>query len=274
VMYSPGNDPFVITVGATDLGKGMSRGDDTAAPWSAWGYTEDGFAKPEVGAPGRYIIGAVSANTTLAAESSDHIVAAGYMELSGTSFAAPVVAGAAADVLAMHPTWTPDQVKGALMLMAKPAGQAKLGQLGVGEIDIAAAARRTSAPNPNVDLDKFVSASTTGGGLTFNDASWHNAADSDASWHTSSWIDASWSTASWNTASWSTASWSTDSFNDASWSTASWSTASWSDVSYEDGAELDAGLPAPTMDATATAALLADPDLAPTDPTSVGLSTG
>jgi serine protease AprX len=269
VMYSPGNDPFVITVGATDLGKDMGRKDDSAAPWSAWGYTEDGFAKPELGAPGRYMIGAVSANTTLAAESADHIVAPGYMELSGTSFAAPVVAGAAADILAMHPTWTPDQVKGALMLTAKPAGLAKLGQLGVGEVDIAAAARRSSVPNPNVDLNRFVSTSSTGGGLTFNDASWHTAAASDASWHTASWIDASWSTASWSTASWSTAS-----FNDASWSTASWSTASWSDIGYEDAAELDAGTPPPAMDATATAALLADPDLAPTDPASVGLSTG
>src|SRR3954452_23396350 len=52
VKYSPGNDPFVITVGAADVGSLPGVYDDTAAPWSAYGYTEDGFAKPEIGAPG------------------------------------------------------------------------------------------------------------------------------------------------------------------------------------------------------------------------------
>ena len=65
------------------------------------------------------------------------------MELSGTSFAAPIVAGAAAQVLARHPEWTPDQVKGALMVAAKDTPSATLGSLGVGMVD--AAGRRPSS---------------------------------------------------------------------------------------------------------------------------------
>ena len=54
-----GNDPFVITVGAQDVNDTLDAGDDFVAPWSAYGSTLDGFPKPELSAPGRYIVGAV-----------------------------------------------------------------------------------------------------------------------------------------------------------------------------------------------------------------------
>ena len=41
------------------------------------------------------------------------------MQLSGTSFAAPVVSGTVAIMLARNPELTPDQVKGALMVTAR-----------------------------------------------------------------------------------------------------------------------------------------------------------
>ena len=67
VAYAPGNDPFVISVGASDTkGTGWTEGDDVAAPWSAYGYTLDGFAKPDLGAPGRQLIGPVPATSTMA----------------------------------------------------------------------------------------------------------------------------------------------------------------------------------------------------------------
>ena len=68
VLFSPANDPFVITVGAVDVGRRLGTGNDVNAPWSAYGYTVDGFAKPELGAPGRYLNEWVPANTSLAAE--------------------------------------------------------------------------------------------------------------------------------------------------------------------------------------------------------------
>jgi serine protease AprX len=59
VRYAPGNDPFVITVGATGTQGSKSAADDTLAPWSAYGHTLDGFAKPELSAPGRMLVSAV-----------------------------------------------------------------------------------------------------------------------------------------------------------------------------------------------------------------------
>ena len=121
---APGNDPFVITVGAIDQAQTSATGDDFVAPWSSYGHTVDGFAKPELSAPGRYLVMPVPPASTIATALPDRVVAPGYMWMSGTSFAAPVVSGAAAQLLARHPGWTPDQVKGALMLTARPPGQA------------------------------------------------------------------------------------------------------------------------------------------------------
>jgi serine protease AprX len=261
VLYAPGNDPFVITVGAVDLGNTVGLGNDNAAPFSAYGSTDDGFAKPELGAAGRYMIGPVPATSTLAVEKAANVRAPGYIELSGTSFAAPVVAGSAAQILAVHPAWTPNQVKGALMLTAKPAPNAARGSVGVGEINVARAAGLASAPNPNAALSKFVVTSTSGA-LVFDSASWSEVAHANASWDNASWSDASWGTASWNTVSWSEVSWSEASWGDASWGDVSWAAASWADMSVEDAAEGDASGDPAVLDAAALAAIQADPDLA------------
>jgi len=268
VLHAPGNDPFVMTVGAADIGKSVRGGDDTNAPWSAYGRTEDGFWKPEIAAPGRYVVGPVPTSATLTKERADHVVAPGYMELSGTSFSAPVVAGVAAQMLARHPNWTPDQVKGALMLTAKPAANAAKGSLGVGELNAAGAALlQWTPPSANSGLKPFVKSTALGGTVSFDAASWSEVVKGSASWAAASWSDASWSDASWAAASWaalsfSQASWAESSSSDASWSDASWAEASWSDTSTEDAAEGDNAQPAALMDAAAAAALQTDPDLA------------
>src|SRR5262249_33635203 len=84
VLYSPADDPFVITVGATDMNGTATTYDDTVAPWSAYGSTIDGFSKPELVAPGRYIVGPVPATSSLVSERPTNVTAPGYMQLSGT----------------------------------------------------------------------------------------------------------------------------------------------------------------------------------------------
>src|SRR3954452_25335039 len=55
VQYAPGNDPFVISVGATDENAPADPGNDTLADFSSRGVTQDGFNKPEINAPGSHI---------------------------------------------------------------------------------------------------------------------------------------------------------------------------------------------------------------------------
>jgi serine protease AprX len=247
VPFAPGNDPFIITVGANDTAGSISCTDDFAAPWSAYGYTPDGFLKPELVAPGRYLVGPVPAGSTLALERPGSVAAPGYMQLSGTSFSAPVVAGAAAEVLAAHPGWTPDQVKGALMLAAKSTPAAARLSAGVGEVNAATALGVSDPPNPNLALNRFLLPDPAGGPTpVFDAASWSSAARADASWSSASWSSASWSSASWSSANWSSASWSSASWSSVSRASANWSSVAWADNAADDarpggGYALDAG---------------------------------
>jgi serine protease AprX len=236
VPFAPGNDPFVITVGAADTAGTVTTSDDTSAPWSAWGYTPDGFAKPDLSAPGRYIVGPVDTGATLAVERPDHVVDPqnGYMQLSGTSFAAPMVAGAAAMLLAQHPDWTPDQVKGALMSSAQPTPAAAPGSLGAGELSVRAARNVQTPPNPNAGLDAFLT-TTADGTTVFDSGSWQAAALAGGAWNDAAWSDAAWSDAAWSDAAWASAAWGDAAWSDAAWADAAWADAAWADAAGGDG---------------------------------------
>ena len=98
--------------------------------------------------------------------------------------------GLAAQILARHPAFTPDQVKGALMLTAKRAPLATTLSLGVGEVDAAAAAALTNPPNPNKNLYRFVRTDADGN-PSFDWDGWNAYVGTNASWTNASWTDAS-----------------------------------------------------------------------------------
>ena len=236
MAYAPGNDPFAITVGALDL-HGSTNPERADVPtWSAWGYTLDGFAKPELSAPGRAIVGPVPADSTLAADRPGQLLSTAdgtYITLSGTSLSAPIVAGIAADLLALRPTLTPDQVKGALMHEARSLRRVRTLAAGVGEAYAPAAATLAFPPNPNRALNGFLIKDPAGDGMIFDDVSWLDAAKASPTWDAVSWLDG-WADVSWSDVSWSDVSWSDVSWADVSWSDVSWSDVSWTDVSWAD----------------------------------------
>ncbi len=212
MIYPPANDPFVITVGASDQMGTTSWADDTIAPWSSYGITQDGFIKPDVVAPGRYIPSPLASTaSTLGVTYPTRIVDGSYIWMSGTSMAAPVVSGLAALAFQAHPEWTPDQVKWLLKQTANPLPNAQLvpQSQGAGSVNAAAVTGYALTPgfaNQGLIINNYLVPST--GGIVYDSASW-----STASWSTASWSTASWSTASWSTASWSTANESTASAN-------------------------------------------------------------
>jgi serine protease AprX len=240
VAFAPANDPFVLTVGATDTRGSYTERDDVAAPWSAWGYTRDGFAKPEIVAPGRYIATAVPPNATLTRERPERIVEPGYLQLSGTSFAAPVVAGSAATMLGEHPNWTPDQVKGALMLTAKPLPQSTARSVGVGTLNAADAAALVDPPNPHAALNDFLVADPAGGQTRiFDSTRWTNVVENDAAWGSAAWGSAAWGSAAWGSAAWGSVAWGSAAWGSVAWGSVAWGSVAWGSVAWGSTAKDD-----------------------------------
>jgi serine protease AprX len=222
IDYAPANDPLVFTVGAFDTMGTSGPGDDTIALWSSSGKTMDGFAKPELVAPGRHIASTLASGSSYDATApAVNRVATGYVSANGTSFAAPQVAGAAAIILQAHPAYSPDNVKWALLAKdgAKPKGS------GVGALSLSSSYNLAGTPGrANQGYLALVcspgSTCLSGGTVA---SKW-----SSTSWNSSSWNSSSWNSSSWNSSSWnSSADWDSSSWNSSSWNSTSWNSTSW-----------------------------------------------
>ncbi len=108
----PGNNPYVVTVGAfTDNFTPDDWNDDYIASFSGAGPTLDGFVKPDMVAPGAHMVSVIPPDSFLAKQYPDNQLKANYFKLAGTSQATAVVSGIAALVISKNPRLTPDEVK-------------------------------------------------------------------------------------------------------------------------------------------------------------------
>lgn len=191
-ITAPGNDPYVITVGAVNTFGSTDRSQHKVTSYSSKGPTAiDHVVKPDLVAPGNKIHAtqcyecqlpavypANKVPDTDFASVSGGVVSDWYLRLSGTSMAAPMVSGAAALLIHKNPSLTPDQVKARLMKTASKANFVKshvavdasagtsytinhdLFTVGAGELDIMAALNNTdlfpatsSAASPTAYFD-------------------------------------------------------------------------------------------------------------------------
>jgi len=211
VQHAPGNDPYVITVGGVDDHGTKSIDDDTVASWSSYGTTQDGFAKPDVLAPGAHLVAPLAPGSFYSTACSSCLVDNGnYIRLGGTSMAAAVASGAVADIVQAHPDWTPNQIKATLVKRSR----------GLSDASGAVSGRE-------IALDKVLFSNNgqpeapANQGLTPNDGidpATGTIKSADESWAAGSWGAMSWGAGSWGAMSWGAApgawaaDWTTDSY--------------------------------------------------------------
>jgi len=202
VNAAPANDPFILTVGASNELFTADPTDDVIAAFSAYGVTLDGFAKPDIIAPGAMIISTLSPTSAWATQYPRRVVGNGqYIRLSGTSMAAPMVAGATALLLQNEPKLTPDQVKYRLTHASKTI-----------------AGLMSNQKYPYLDVYKAITTATTQSANTGLQAShllWTGS--NPLTWSSVNWNSVNWNSVNWNSVNWNSVNWNSVNWNSVNW---------------------------------------------------------
>ena len=126
-----------------------------------------GISKPDITAPGVQIL---AGHTPLPEDQTGGLPGQLFQSIQGTSMSSPHIAGSAALVAALHPDWTPGQIKSALMTTANPNHVKEDGvtpadayDMGSGRVDLA------TAGNPGLTISD-----TTANYLALEDELWHS----------------------------------------------------------------------------------------------------
>jgi subtilisin family serine protease len=172
VTFSAGTETF-----APNPGLGVLA--DEMAAFSSRGPNGDGgptvdIVKPDVTAPGVQIMAGASPNHYGPGAQGQL-----FQSIQGTSMSSPHVAGAAALLKALHPTWTPAEIQSALMSTAKTTGVVKEDgstaadpfDRGGGRIDLTVAARAGLVLNETTTNYENADPFLNGDPKTLNEAS-------------------------------------------------------------------------------------------------------
>jgi serine protease AprX len=256
-IAKPGDDPFVLTVGAADVRGTADRRDDAVAPFSSRGPTVDGVAKPDLVAPGVSIVSVRAPGTWADLDRPEARVGNAYFKGTGTSQAAAVVSGIAALLFEADPSLTPDEAKAALIGSSSGLG----GEPGAGSglVDAARAVEAVVSNQYGATQINAAHAPATGvGGIEPSRGSYHVYSDLNAdnvpdlvkgevdvlgnAWNAQTWSAEAWSAQQWRATRWHAVAgefarfqlalwlgptWSGMVANSDAWSARHWSASGW-----------------------------------------------
>ena len=238
-ILSPGNDPFVITVCATDTRQTADVTGDAVASYSSIGPTLfDEVAKPDLVAPGNRLVSLRVADSYLDVYFPDNVIpvaafapsappetASNYLMLSGTSTSSPVVAGAVALMIGADPSLTPDDVKVRLMGSADPVADATVSEQGAGMVDVDGALAATTHAQ-GWALSAFL-----GDGTKFFKKNkydkWEDRAWSKYGWTKYRWTKYRWTKYRWTKYRWTEVAWTKYRWTKYRWTKYRWTEYDW-----------------------------------------------
>jgi serine protease AprX len=239
-ISKPGDDPWVITVGATDDRGTRSPSDDYLPDFSARGPTAaDLLPKPDLVAPGGHIISLRAPGSTIDTTYPTYVDGS-YRRGSGTSMAAGVVSGAVALLLQRNPTATPNRVKFALTATARDAASDDPLAVGAGQVDAYQAAFSAPPGEANQGLDRSdgmgglgssrgsvqtqaddppatVLGSAFGATLTVQLLLWNPGAYVNAGWRPADWYLSTWAVFRFYRLGWYQSDWPGNRWHGATW---------------------------------------------------------
>jgi serine protease AprX len=240
---SPGADPYVITVGATDDRGTASIGDDLLAWFSSYGTPVASTAKPDLVAPGRKIVSLRAVGSTLDRKLPDRVVTASngatYFRLSGTSMATAVASGVAALVLEQQPQLTPNQLKAVLTGTARSFGQSSgstpgRAAIGSGLVDAYAAA--TGGLRGNANRGNHPSDPTSRSlypALRGQPLGWLNSLANGLQWSVLSWTNLAWDNIAWDNLAWDNIAWDNLAWDNLAWDNLAWDNLAWDNLAWD-----------------------------------------
>ncbi len=205
VRAAPANDPFVITVGASDENGDALRAQDVIADYSAQGITLDGHLKPDVIAPGQDIV-SIAGTGVWWNDHPNHRVEEDYFRASGTSMAAPMVSGAIALLLQDEPGLNPDQVKYRLMNTGSTIYGTGIGaNTGYAYLDVYDLVTSDTVATANTGTPASALLWTGSEPVTWGSANW-----ASVNWASVNWASVNWASVNWASVNWASVNWDED----------------------------------------------------------------
>ncbi|MCP4425734.1 MAG: S8 family serine peptidase [Chloroflexi bacterium] len=251
VLYPPANDPFVITVGASDDMGTIKTNDDVIASFSDYGLTQDGFMKPDIVAPGTNIISPIGKpDAVLMAAYPDRLIVGPtesspyYFRMSGTSMASAVTAGAAALLLSNEPNLTPDQVKYRLTHSVWDEIQAGKRGPSFPYLNAYYAVYEHTTKSANVDvmphemlakmalIAYWASENSGGENIDWANVDWDSVNWDNVDWNAVDWESVNWGSVNWGSVNWGSVNWGSVNWGSVNWGSVNWGSVNWGSVNW------------------------------------------
>lgn len=272
-VMKPGDDPYVVTVGASN-DEGTLRIDDDRVPvFSSRGPTRsNGFAKPDLVSPGVHTVSLRSPGSAIDQQfGTDARVGTHYFKGTGTSMATATVTGVVAQILQAQPGLNPNQVKYRLTDTARPIADIDPYAAGHGIVDAYGAARSTSTAEANQGLTPSaglgslqadrgslalnvqtpmgevplleeysaqtdlaeVSISNPAGLSVFSSATFVSSGWDLLSWDGTNWKTDDWTGTNWKGTNWKATVWDGTNWDGTNWKNEDWTGTNWKSVDWD-----------------------------------------